>query len=176
MLVRLTILAIGLGMLTFGGLLVAWSAQTAYSFHWRLERGDAVRTDARVEDFRTIEDERRRHRTHELRYVFAVPGDDTEYVHDDDIWFIEQEAGWVDVSEDVWERSRDSGEITVEYLEDDPTVSQPVDARRGIGSVILFAILGIVALLIGTAITIGPQLGRRRRRAEAADATSGPFV
>lgn len=174
MFMRLFIIAIGLGFLAFGGVLVGWSSQTAYSFHWRLERGEAVETGARVEDFRTLVNERTNQTTHELRYVFEVPGDDTEYVHDDDIWFLEQEAGWVDVPEDVWDASRDSGEIVVEYLEGDPAVNQPVDARRGFGSVVVFGAIGLVAMLIGVLLTFGPLL-RRRRRARQVQA-QGPFV
>lgn len=85
--------------------------------------------------------------------MFRVPDDDTDHSHDDDIWFIEQGGGWVDVPEDVWTRSRDSGEITVEYLEGDPAFNQPVEARRGIGSVILFGVLGLVSILIGGLLT-----------------------
>jgi hypothetical protein len=172
MVTRLVILVIGLGMLAFGVLLVAWSAQTAYSFQWRLERGDAVRTDARVEDLRTLENEETSQVTHELRYVFKVQGDDREYSFDDDIWMLEQGDGWVDVPESTWTESRESNEIDVEYLDGDPAVNQPVEARRGIGSTILFFVLGLVATAIGALLTFGPLLGRRRRRRREATETA----
>ena len=161
---RLLVLAVGLVPLALGVLLLIHSAQTAYQFHWRLGRGDAVEVGARAEGFRTSEPSRGSGLQYHVRYVFRVPGDDTDYVFSDDIRFLPDGDGSVDVPQEVWDRSRESGEITVEYLEGDPTVNQPVEARRGIGTVVLFGALGLLMLFPGALLVFGSLRGRRRRR------------
>lgn len=156
---RVAIFGIGFMMLTFGALVVAWSAQTAWNFQWRLAQGDAERTKARVEDFRTVETNQGRSTTYTLRYVFQVPKQDRDYSFDDDIWIIEQGDGYIDVPRKVWDDSRDTGHIDVEYLKSDPSVNQPVESRRGIVGTIVFGIVGIVMAIIGAMLTFA----RRRR-------------
>jgi hypothetical protein len=85
----------------------------------------------------------------------------------------------VDVPKDVWDRARVSGEITVEYLEGDPTVNQPVEARRGFGTIALFTVLGLIMVIPGALLVFGPLRGRRHRGKSATrqqPQAPGPYV
>ncbi|MCW2922155.1 MAG: hypothetical protein JWL76_2029 [Thermoleophilia bacterium] len=175
---KLTAVVVLMGLVTFafGLLFLAHASQTAYSFHWRLRSDNAVRTTARAEDFRISTSSRSHTDQFHLRYVFRVPGEDTDHSFSNDIWFIDQ-GDEVDVPRDVWDRSRERGEIDVEYLESDPAVNQPVEARRGWGTVAMFAVLGLIMVVPGALLLVGPLVGRRRRvRCAIATEPTGPFV
>ncbi len=161
-------------LFALGGLLIAgWGVQTGLDA--RSLNADGVRAEARVTDARISEQRSgsSQVRQHQLRYSFAVPGDDATYVAEDDIFFIEQDDVWVELDEEDWERARDAGRIDIEYLEGDPGLNQPVAARRGYVSAAVFTGLGLFAFLLGALLVRG---GLRRVTPpvpQATDSTHG---
>jgi hypothetical protein len=154
-----TLALLGAGLIfVFGGAaLVLWAGQHVYDFHVRMP-GNAVRTDARVDDFRTATrsvNGKSSRESKELRYAFSVKGSDKEYVKNDDFLFVQQRHVWVEVPERTYERAQETGTIRIEYLKSDPSINQAVAARFGWGSVIGFSLLGLFSLAIGGALVLG---------------------
>jgi hypothetical protein len=141
---------IGLAFIAAGVALCAWQGRLTYDFQWRLAH-DPVHATARVVDLRTNEQHVNSGHSSstiestELQYEFAIPGRDHTYRSD----------GWIAVPEHTWKHSRDSGEIAIEYLKGDPAINQPREARHGIGSAILFVLLGLVFLGLGGLLLVG---------------------
>lgn len=143
------IIIVGVLFLATGIAITAWALQTALDA--RKLNANAVRTQAQVRDWQISEQRTNRStsRTHQVRYSFKVKGNDTAYRAEDDIFMFDQDDVWVEVPERVWQTSRDTGRIAIEYLKSDPSLNQPVSARRGNGSAIIFGSIGLVCLLIG---------------------------
>jgi hypothetical protein len=151
---------LGLVFVAAGLATCAWAVQTALDA--RKLNGDGVRTTAQVRDTQisTVRSNKTTTRQHQVRYSFKVKGDDTTYRAEDDVFLYEQDDVWVDVPREVWERSRTSGTIEIEYLESDPSLNQPLSARRGYFSAGLFLLLGLGILGVGLLFVVG---GLRRR-------------
>lgn len=146
---------VGLAFVALGITLAAWAVQTAMDAH--ALHADGVRATAQVRDMQISEQHTKRttSREYQVRYSFRVRGDDTTYRAEDDIFFLQQDDVWVEVPRSTWDASRDSGTIAIEYRRSDPSVNQPLAARRGYGSAALFLALGLIALAIGVVLTRG---------------------
>jgi hypothetical protein len=137
--------------------LVEYAGRNAYDFDWRLAK-DPVKTTARATEFRTLESgpgSKVHTETYELRYSFAIPGDDTTYRATSSSMFDQGDDLWIDVPKDVWDDARDSHEIKVEYLRSDPSISQPVKAHRGSITSIVLGLAGVVMAGIGLLLLWG---------------------
>jgi Protein of unknown function (DUF3592) len=152
----MSLTVIGLLLAAAGALVAAWGAQTGIDAY-RLNAG-GVRSEAQVQDMRITRPQSGKNPSvaqHQVRYSFSVPKDDTTYRAEDDIFLIEQDDVWVEVPERTFEASRESGRIAIEYLRSDPSLNQPVAARRGYVGAGLFVMLGLAMFVLGLLLTRG---------------------
>jgi hypothetical protein len=150
------LLFLALFMLVPGIVLVERAGHDLYVYQWQLQQ-DPVKTEARITDLRTMEPTGTKHSTRswDVKYSFKVRGDDTTYHAADGSMFGSGDDAWVNVSEDRFEASRESGRIDIEYLKDDPSVNQPSRGHRGMWNAIAFAVVGLFMLAIGLLLLRG---------------------
>ncbi len=100
---------------------------------------------------------------YELRYTFAVPGRPIRYSHSD-LEFDRQDL-WVAVAPAVWEASRQSNQIDVRYMPDDPRVNRPVGVAGDPWVDMLAALVcGVLSLATGALMLLVAAVQYRRCR------------
>lgn len=149
-----------LGVLAVVGLgLVLAAGQVLYRYHWRLPR-ERLTTTATVDSWKISPSGRYTGPTYDVRYHFSPLGSSDVYGPEGKFLFLESKNPWVPIDQDVWEASRESGVIEVEYSTEEPALNHPVAGRSSMGDVLAGLLIGLILMALG-ALMLWP-LKRRR--------------